>query len=82
MSHACYVCYRLVVQVAVIRSCPHAVAGGEQQAGEAVESAASNAATEALSVDTTQIEMTVLCYVPSFGPSGVCLPPIITPMFR
>ena len=37
-------CYRQVVQVAV--TCPHTVTGAKQQAGEAVESAASSAATE------------------------------------
>ena len=38
--------YKQVVQIAVTGYCPHTVAGGEQQTGEAVESAASTAATE------------------------------------
>lgn len=59
-------CCRQVVQVAVISSCPHAIAGGEQQPGEAVELAASSTATTSLSVETTQIEIIVLFSVPSF----------------
>ena len=48
-------CYRQVVGSRSNQLCPHAVAGGEQQA---VESAASFAATDraSLSVDTTKIE--------------------------
>lgn len=60
-------CCRLVVLVAVSGSCPHAVTGGEQQAGEA-ESTASSAATEPvfLGVDSAQIEIIVFVSVPSF----------------
>lgn len=54
-------CCRQVVQVAVTRCCPHAVTGGEQQAGEDVESAASSFARETVFfVDTTQIEIIML----------------------